>query len=201
MTLVKFEKKLRTLVPEHDIRPFVCEGSPLACEVFIVGLNPATEGEFWKYWSARQGFDKASWFADYKQARQAQGKRPVSPTRRIIDRVVAAAGVSCLETNIYSVPTSSIFELDDKGRSTHVFEFLLRSIRPKILVLHGKDVSLELLRLFTQTQAKDGVRTLSASWGQVFCVAVKHFSRGWSFDKADQLGQNVRQLLDSSTRP
>lgn len=44
MTLSEFEQELRSLIGQPtDLRPFVCEGPPLACPVFIVGYNPATE--------------------------------------------------------------------------------------------------------------------------------------------------------------
>lgn len=39
----RFEKELVALIGRPSVlRPFVYEGSPLECEVFIVGFNPAT---------------------------------------------------------------------------------------------------------------------------------------------------------------
>ena len=36
---------------ETDLRPFVCEGSPIECESFLVGINPASEMsvDFWDF--------------------------------------------------------------------------------------------------------------------------------------------------------
>jgi hypothetical protein len=195
MTLAQFERKLRQLVPETGMRPFVCEGSPLCCKVFIVGVNPATPGEFWKYWSTQGGFDKESWFSDYTQIRRAQGKRAVTPTRGIIERVVTNTGVPCLETNIYSVPTVRISDLPKASRSTDVFEFVLRSIRPKVVVLHGKSASLELFRIFGQNPAENEFH-MNFRFGKVFVLCNKHFSRGWSFERADELGHRIRKLLN-----
>ncbi len=58
------------------LRPFVCEGDPLACKVFLVGFNPATEMEkdFWHYWTDR-GFERQRWVSDYMLERAA---RPLS---------------------------------------------------------------------------------------------------------------------------
>jgi hypothetical protein len=43
MDLKEFDRQLRGLLgDEQGLRPFVCQGSPLECQVFIVGLNPAT---------------------------------------------------------------------------------------------------------------------------------------------------------------
>lgn len=43
MDIGKFEADLRDLMgsPFHD-RPFMCDGSPLDCQVFIVGINAAS---------------------------------------------------------------------------------------------------------------------------------------------------------------
>lgn len=50
MDIGKFEADLRDLMgsPFHD-RPFVCDGSPLDCQVFIVGINAASSmtEDFW----------------------------------------------------------------------------------------------------------------------------------------------------------
>jgi hypothetical protein len=43
MNLDEFDKTLWELMKKQspDLRPFVCEGSPLECEILIVGFNPA----------------------------------------------------------------------------------------------------------------------------------------------------------------
>ncbi len=46
MTLYEFELQLSDLIGRPtDLRPFVCEGSPLSCDIFLVGFNPATTME------------------------------------------------------------------------------------------------------------------------------------------------------------
>ena len=64
MSLDEFERQLADLLGRPSrARPFVCEGSPLDCEIFIVGFNPATEmGDFWQFWRTGYGFDKNAWF-------------------------------------------------------------------------------------------------------------------------------------------
>lgn len=67
-----------------DLRPFIYEGSPLECEVFIVGLNPSSEMniDFWEFWSTGYGFQKSRRFEKYKESRR---ERPIKPgmTRRL----------------------------------------------------------------------------------------------------------------------
>ena len=64
--LASFRKNLSAILPEKG-RPFVCQGSPYNCKIFIVGINPATTMEgFWGYWSDCAGYDKDSFFEGYK---------------------------------------------------------------------------------------------------------------------------------------
>ena len=135
MDLLRFEAELEGLVGRpSQLRPFVCDESPLMCSVFIVGANAATSlsRDFWDFWRPGEGFDKAAWFAAYKQDRAQQPLKPgrtrrnaVSTTRRVIDLVVEAAQpVRCLETNVFSTATASLADLSSQARSTEVFDFL-----------------------------------------------------------------------------
>ena len=75
--LYQFETKLRRLIEDRpDVRPFVCEGSPLNCTVFLVGSNPATDlgKPFWSHWNVGKGFNKAQWFKDYECSRRSTFK-------------------------------------------------------------------------------------------------------------------------------
>jgi hypothetical protein len=89
------------------MRPFVCEGSPLDCQIFIVGFNPATTNvSFWDFWRLPYGFDKKAWLPMYESEREEQGKKRQSSTRKRIERIVEAAWpLKCLETNIHAVPS------------------------------------------------------------------------------------------------
>ena len=80
----EFVCALREIVgdPCGDLRPFVCDGFPLECEVFLVGYNPASGqlGDFWQYFN-ENGFGKKQWFRDYKAARRLR-QPPAAPDRR-----------------------------------------------------------------------------------------------------------------------
>ena len=44
--LLEFKIKLFDKLKSYpDPRPFVCDGNPLDCNIFIVGINPATKME------------------------------------------------------------------------------------------------------------------------------------------------------------
>lgn len=204
MTIKEFSGQLRLVVSKAGSRPFVCEGSPLECSTFIVGLNPATQGEFWPYWSDEEGFDKARWFADYKTARRAKrkttGKKSpeVSPTRRIINKVVEGASPThCLEINLFAMPTESIAELSEAARSTAPIELLLRAITPKVLLFHGSGRSHLRYIGIPDPPDENEFRPSSTPFGPMYVGVVRHFSRGWSYKEAEELGL---KLHDYSTR-
>ncbi|ESZ56005.1 hypothetical protein X727_33020 [Mesorhizobium sp. L103C119B0] len=149
MNLDEFERELVALIGRPtDLRPFVCEGSPLTCDVFLVGFNPATDmrTDFWEFWRPGYGYDKVAWFKRYLEERAAKPLKPgktlrqkVSATRRHMECFVeGAAGVRVLETNIYAKASDDMKSLDLASREIAPFRFLLKTIKPKVIVVHGK---------------------------------------------------------------
>jgi hypothetical protein len=184
-----FEAELTKVIGKPtDLRPFVCDGSPLECDVFIVGLNPATKmsEDFWHFWRAGHGFDKKVWFEAYKKDRQLRPLKPgkarrnaISNSRRVIDWIIDdASPAKCLETNIYSAPTEQAVDLVSEQRITRPFDYLLTKIRPRVIVVHGEDATRHV-----EGKSLSGVRI----------IRVSHFSRGWSQESARALGQQIKE--------
>ena len=189
--LQEFEDCLRALIGSPtDLRPFVCDGSPLKCEVFVVGFNPATmlSADFWQFWKGDYGFIKPAWFKAYCEERctrplKAGKKRrnPISNTRRVIEWILEAASpVRCLETNLYAAPTEQATDLVSQQRITAPFDFLVASIGPRVIITHGND-------------AAKYIRSKNVS-AQI--ISVSHFSRGWSQERARDLGAQIRTLIE-----
>lgn len=183
-----FEDELVALIGRPTfLRPFVCEGSPLDCEVFIVGFNPATESsvDFWHFWRPGVGFDKAAWYANYLEERMLRPPEPgkirrnrVSNTRRVMEWIIEEVRPQkCLETNIHSVPTTTASGLTAACRSTDPFDYLVRRISPRLIIAHG-----------------DKAQEHMTKFGQAHVINVRHFSRAWSKAQARDLGQ---QIMDS----
>lgn len=201
--LQQFQNDLENLIGKPtDLRPFVCEGSPLNCKIFIVGFNPATELErsFWSFWQPEYGFQKAEWLKVYKQERRDKPLPPgkkrrneISNTRRVIEWIIAEAmPEKCLETNIYSKPTEKARDLRERERATQPFDFLLRTIHPRVILLHGQDAVKHIETIF-ETQIKlDSVQYVKTEWGSVGTIAAPHLSRGWSEKRAREIGQILR---------
>lgn len=144
VTLKSFREGLEPLMPNPGARPFTCDGSPLECRIFIVGLNPRTrldEDFFDRYWKDDYGFLRKVFEKDYRKK-----KSDPSQTRRRIDHFVEAASpVPCLETNIYAVPTENESELNKLKRkdknttiNTAILEYLVKTLRPIGIFVHTK---------------------------------------------------------------
>ncbi len=96
MTKTQFDNHLRHHLSQCPKgRPFLCDGHPLAAEVFIVGFNSATvlTRRFVKFWNANAGMDLARFDQVYCSQRTRQktktgrSKQPFSPTRARINKI------------------------------------------------------------------------------------------------------------------
>ena len=121
-------------MPDPYARPFVCSGSPLACRVFVVGLNAATRlnQPFWEFWSDATGFDRDAFMKRYDELRPKSGARP--RIERIVNEM--PRGV-CLETNLFCIPTKKAADLRREHRKPDVFEYLFDAIKPAVVYVHS----------------------------------------------------------------
>lgn len=140
-----FEAKFKALIGKPtNLRPFVCDGSPYACRIFIAGQNPATStSNFWQFWSA-EGMDREAWCKSYLAERE--GARP-SPTRKRIERIAERVGLPILETNVYATEAASGTRLRGEEREVSVFRMLVEEIRPVVILAHGKKAQEEVKRI------------------------------------------------------
>ena len=191
-SLDDFETDLERLIGRPtSLRPFVCDGSPLDCEAFIVGFNPATTMSrgFWDFWRRGYGFERQLWFDAYKEERAsrplAPGKtrrNPISNTRRVIEWIIEGASpVRFLETNVHSLPSDDIKSLAHEDRQTLPFDFLLDRLRPRAILAHGNDAA-----AWMEYRAHPDVHV----------IAVSHLSRGWSRDAARRVGEEVAAAVN-----
>lgn len=186
-----FEQQLVGIVGRPTgLRPFVCSGSPLTCRVFIVGLNPASpmKATFWDFWRSGIGYDKGAWMDAYVAERAERPLKPgrirrpkISPSRAVIECIVEEIGPAmCLETNIYATATEEFRDLGSALHDTTSFDYLLATVKPEVIIVHGNDAVAHMHN-----------RAFGAT-----ILPVPHFSRGWSHERARELGREVRQRLD-----
>jgi hypothetical protein len=191
-----FDAELRRITSEKaDIRPFVCDGSPLDCQIFIVGFNPATTNvSFWDFWRLPYGFDKKSWLLAYESQREKQHQKRQSNTRQRIERIVQAAWpVRCLETNICAIPSRKQRDLQRESRSTEVFDFLMRRIQPRVIFVHGTPAVEHMRQPFGLGELKPPrYGWISRPVKGMTLFAGSHLAIGWSLESAAELGKELR---------
>lgn len=184
-----FDRKLKELT-RHDpeARPFLCEGSPFGCDIFLVGINPATTTSFWDYWSPQDGCDKESWITSYLER---HGK--FSPTRKRIELFFEYSNpLRVLETNIFPFPSVRENELKATYRDTALFDYLIETIQPKIILAHGASAIKHLSKLYGKELEK-GIFTTVSHQGTTVDVRVEnHFSYQWSFNAIKDLAVEIR---------
>jgi uracil-DNA glycosylase len=146
MTLRKFRSHLSEKMPDKSIRLFVCNGSPFDCRVVLVGINPAFSGfkktcSFWNFWRDESGFDIQKWLNSFKKLRLKKGKSELTKTRNLIEhfrKKLEEKGIPLMDTNIYMKETSRSNQLKKSEKDTNTFWYLIKTIKPRIIILHGK---------------------------------------------------------------
>ncbi|WP_051254381.1 hypothetical protein [Arenibacter latericius] len=206
MKLIEFENNLREKLKNYDKpRPLICEGNPLECRIFIVGINAATEmnNDFWSFWSTENGFNKAEWFESYILERKLKPLKPnktrrnkLSNTRQRIEWIIESTKpLKILETNLFVKATPTADELKSEDRESSVFEYLLETIKPKILFIHGNEVIEYFENLYDIKITKDKIENFNILGLETNILAMNHLSRGWSKQKSIELGELLRSKI------
>jgi hypothetical protein len=134
MNIKGFEKELRSLVGDaKGMRPLLCEGNPLTCAVALVGANPRTTTPFWRFWNGERGMDRRSWIDEYLKQ---HGK--FERSRSAIERFIPKVEARVVELNAYADWSNRLADLEHARRTSEVLAFVLRSVRPKVIICAGK---------------------------------------------------------------
>ena len=206
MKLLEFENNLREKLKDYEKpRPFICEGNPFICEIFIVGINAATEmnSDFWSFWSKENGFKKTEWLESYilerklKPLKQNKTRRnKLSNTRQRIEWIIQSIKpIKTLETNLFVKATPTADELKSEDRESSVFEYLLEIIKPKILFIHGNEVIEYFEKLYGIKIVKDKIDKFEILVTKTNILAMNHLSRGWSKQKSLELGELLKSEI------
>jgi len=198
-----FGINLKDLLKAYDKpRPFVCDGNPIECKVFIVGINAATKmkNDFWMFWSDNYGFKKKEWLEAYIIERSLEKMKPgktrrnkLSNTRRVIECLVKTISpIKTIETNLFVKPTKTSKELNFEERESLIFEYLVQTIKPKVIFIHGNEVKEYLEKLYKIKIIKDNVNIIELLGIKTIIISMNHLSRGWSKQKTIDTGELIK---------
>ena len=206
MILTDFSKELHLrLLGNPSQRPFVCEGNPLECEIFIVGFNPATEMTrlFLDDWDDYYGFNKSKWLKHYIDERASipldptkKKRNKISNSRSRIEWITeTVSGTKCLETNLYSKATKTAKSLKPLDRDIEIFKFLFNSIKPKVLFLHGIEVRQEIEKIFSFKLPENIFSKCEIFEHKLTIIPKKHLSRGWSKENTINFANEINRYV------
>ncbi len=186
--LVAFDRDLHTACGALG-RPFLCEGSPFGCEVFLVGINPGTDTPFWPFWSVRDGCDKAGWLKEYFDRHRRLG-----PTRKRIERLLKAAHPArVLETNVFHRSSKRESALPREHQTTGVFDFLLKTLHPRVMFVYGDSAVKHLAKLTNCSLQLSKFTPVQYQGHKFDIIAGNHLAYQWSYDAVDQLGYALKE--------
>jgi hypothetical protein len=145
----------------------VSKQDPIPGCVFLVGINPATpilpcDLEIDEYISLLLDYER--FLSYYRATRRDQGKSPLSRTRTGMDSFIRWLSQSVpdpiIETNVIPYPSPRSKDLKMvpewvKARARMIFAELLQRLRPRLLLLHGKDTVVETANLLRQERIAD----------------------------------------------
>lgn len=172
-----FSSALRALVADApEMRPFLCMGNPLTCNVAVVGINPAATTPFWPFWIEDKGLDRASWINKYKALHNGNLGR----SRAALERFVPQVTSRVIELNAHTKQSKRLSDLKGEHRTTGVLEFMLGVVQPTIILCAG-------------TSALNAVRSLSLPWMPTI-VQARHFIY-WGREYERELAEEVNSLL------
>ncbi|WP_247232300.1 hypothetical protein [Telluribacter sp. SYSU D00476] len=196
LSLRQFRERMQQLVPDPKARPFLCDESPLACDIFIVGFNPPVEMDepFWSYWSDTQGFAKPYFLRDYMVKR---GWILPKGTRGRIEYMLERMPRPCLDTNICSTPTRTARELLPNDHRTEVFRYLMDTIRPTLVYVHGKE-AVEYFRTLTGDERFDSrLRMVTVGDYQFVLRGTRNSLSTMSYDEVWEIRNEIGYLYSA----
>jgi len=204
MNLKEFRENLAKLLESlesEDYRPFVCQGSPFDCEIFIVGSNPATMDKFpfWEFWDDKKGFNRDEWLIQYILHREKNKMSLISPTRRAINEFrkgLNAKSSKLLETNVCPKQTKTEKELINYDLNTKPFEFLFENIRPKLIYVHGLMARKYFEKRYGRRLQKETLIAIhDEKLNYKFKIIATNHLRGMAFKKVEDVGREFGKFL------
>lgn len=205
-SLTQFRQQLLAKLQQLDladkkVRPFVCTGSPLDCEIMMVGFNPSRDVGLETFdkriWQDTTGFDREQFVEYYDLAGYQQGEARWSRNhifqQNLIDELPDYA---VLETYLYSLITPKKNLIPAPYRTTAVFDWLVEVIKPKLIVTQNSDVSKYFERTTGQLLRRNEFNMVMYRGQPCVILPISHLSKKWTFAEIAKLREVVLTFLD-----
>lgn len=130
-------------------------------------------------------------------------KGALSQTRTRVELLFETiAPVPCLETNLYEGQSPRLAELaKDKQTPTPVLEFLLRTVKPAVVLAHGEPVVRHFETLAERSLALDQFHEVEIYGRAIVIYPRHHLSYQLSHDDCRKLGALMKARALDADRP
>lgn len=206
MSLVEFRnqltKKLASVgLAEEKVRPFVCTGSPLSCDIMMVGYNPSRDMELATFdariWDDNTGFHREHFVELYDFAGHQQGEnrwiRNHIFQQNLIDELPDYA---VLETYLYSMITPKKSLVPTLHRNTEIFDWLVKVVQPKLIITQNSEVRRHFERVTTKTLKRNEFNAVMYQAQPCVILPISHLSKKWTFAEIAALRESVLTFLE-----
>lgn len=198
-------QQLRSTLEQHldkdtPARPFICTGSPLDCDIMMVGYNPSRDVGLASFdaeiWDDEKGFDRERFVEFYDRAGHEQKSiawnRNHLFQQNFIDEM---AGYRIVETYLYSTITAKKSLLTDQQKSTQVFDALVASVKPKIIMTQNIDVAKYFERATDTLLRRNDFNAVTYQGHHCIILPISHLSKKWNFNELARLRDEIETLL------
>ena len=198
ITIEELDDTIRRLTGEHpEARPFLCDGSPIGSEVFLVGINPGTDTPFWPYWRLPSGCHKDEWIKEYLK-RHGHFKTTRARIERLFDSIQP---VKCLETNIFCRYSPNAASLPKDVQDTRLFDYLCKALSPAVIFIYGDPGIRHIEQIVKRSLQKNQFTTAMLNGAQIDIIAGPHLRcsaftdplRGWTNERIDAVGREIKR--------
>lgn len=205
MSLAQFRTQLLAKIDEvgladKQVRPFVCTGSPLDCDIMMVGYNPSRDMGLSTFderiWDDTTGFDREQFVEYYDLAGYQRGeskwRRNHIFQQNLIDEL---PDYPVLETYLYSAINSRKSALSSEYRTTAIFDWLVKVVQPKLIVTQNSDVSRYFERVTDRVLRRNEFNMVIYQGQPCVILPISHLSKKWTYKEVATLRESVLTLL------
>ena len=135
---IGIERMVEKFIGRDDTgsRPFLCDGSPIGCQVFLIGINPAVSTYWWEFWNLENGFDRKGWIKKFEEESKdgMKGRKTRLNIEMLRNQILP---YRVLDLNLYHKRSDNLTMLQKAYKKKDVCDCLIKNIVPKLIFLHG----------------------------------------------------------------
>lgn len=193
MNLEVFLRNVRGLCGKQTVSaPFLCDGSPLDCEILLLSDRPPLSGpSFWSYVDPVNGFRRREWMLDELN----KSVHSLSLWERSVVEWMQTAAAPYRVLEAFIAPDAH--GMPGNPEETARFGFILQTVKPRVVAAAGEHTAQFLSLAAAQIMRRDDFVDGDLGYGPVQLIALPTLSADWTEARARVAGSRFRHSLQS----